>query len=393
MRLLYLSADPGVPVFGGKGASVHVRAMVGAFVELGHEVIVASPRLEPGDEELPGGVRCVAIPAVRPRSAGAPEQVSAEVEAQAEAVRRLAVQARIEGIYERYSLSSCAGARTSRATGTPLIVEVNAPLREEERRFRQLAHESVAVGAEAETFETAELIVAVSEPLRDWLESLGVQAARIGVIPNPAAHEGRGDEPPPGRREELRVGFAGSLKPWHGIRTLLSAAEATLSHGARVRFELVGEGPEAALVEQAAARLPGLTALGHLPHRESLRRMRSWDIGVAPYTSIESFYFSPLKLGEYMAAGLCPVVSDVGSLAAIVEDGRAGIVIPPDDPQALCQALLGLDADRDRLARLADRARTLATRRPTWLEVAERLGRVFSASSPRDPAHLEPVIG
>ena len=52
MRLLHLSADPGVAVFGGKGASVHLRAMAGAFARLGHDVLIASPRVEPGENAL-----------------------------------------------------------------------------------------------------------------------------------------------------------------------------------------------------------------------------------------------------------------------------------------------------------------------------------------------------
>ena len=56
MRLLYLSADPGVPVLGRKGASVHLREMVRAFEAAGARVVVLSPRIAPEGERLPGTV-------------------------------------------------------------------------------------------------------------------------------------------------------------------------------------------------------------------------------------------------------------------------------------------------------------------------------------------------
>ena len=78
MRVLYLSADPGVPVFGGKGASVHVRELVGALVRQGGSVVLASPRLEPGAEQLPAGVELAPITPVLPKrhdSAAGPVEV------------------------------------------------------------------------------------------------------------------------------------------------------------------------------------------------------------------------------------------------------------------------------------------------------------------------------
>ena len=44
MRLLVLSGDPGIPVLGHKGASVHVRELTRALCDLGTEVAIASPR-------------------------------------------------------------------------------------------------------------------------------------------------------------------------------------------------------------------------------------------------------------------------------------------------------------------------------------------------------------
>ena len=66
------------------------------------------------------------------------------------------------------------------------------------------------------------------------------------------------------------------------------------------------------------------------------------DIAVAPYPVAEDFYFSPLKILEYMAAGIPVVASAVGDLPSLVEHERTGILVPPGDADALGQALLHL---------------------------------------------------
>jgi glycosyltransferase involved in cell wall biosynthesis len=370
MRILYLTADPGIPVYGEKGASIHVRTMACALSELGHEVIVASPRIEPGSESLPEWVRCVHVPAVRPRECATPGEVVVQAEQQARAVRELARSERIAAIYERYSLSAFAGARASAALDLPLVVEVNAPLRQEERRFRQLAHEAVATAAERDTFALATRIIAVSDQLVAWLVSEGVAPARVELIPNPPPARKFAVKGPRGEEGEIVAGFAGGLKPWHGVETLVRGCELALRSGARMRLEVLGHGPAEAIVEGAELPAGALKRWGHVPHREALDVLESWDVGLAPYSALEGFYFSPLKLTEYMAAGLCPLVSDVGSLAKMVRHGEAGVLIPPDDPRALADALLALDRDRVRMRELGRRAQRVVREQRGWLEIA-----------------------
>jgi glycosyltransferase involved in cell wall biosynthesis len=370
MRVLYLSADPGIPIHGDKGASIHVRALVSGLSELGHEVIVASPRIEPGSASLPGFARTVEIPAVRPRECDTAAEVIAQAEKQARVVRELALSERVAGTYERYSLSAFAGARASQALDLPLVAEVNAPLREEERRFRHLCHEAVAEAAERETFASARRIVAVSDPLVAWLVSLGVPRERVELIPNPPPARKFATKSPLTGDREIVVGFAGGMKPWQGVETLIRGCELAVRAGGRIRLEVLGRGPLDAIIDNAELPRGSLKRWGQLPHADALDVLERWDVGVAPYGALEGFYFSPLKLAEYMAAGLCPVVSDVDGLAQMVRQGQAGVLIPPDDPQALADALLALDRDRARLRELGRRAQRAAAEQRGWREIA-----------------------
>ena len=90
MRVLCLSADPGVPVLGGKGASVHVRAMAAALRDLGARVVVASPRAAAGGERIADSIELVTFEAVLPKDHAAAASLRGAVERQAEQIRAIA---------------------------------------------------------------------------------------------------------------------------------------------------------------------------------------------------------------------------------------------------------------------------------------------------------------
>jgi glycosyltransferase involved in cell wall biosynthesis len=347
--------------------------MSAALDELGHEVLLASPRLEPGADRLSAGIRCREIPPVRPDHRASPTDALRQAELQAEAVREITAREGCEAIYERYSLASFAGARTATALSVPLALEVNAPLRQEAKRFRGLFHEPLAIAAEREAFAAARSIFVVSRALAQWLIDTGVERTRVAMMGNAPPERAFAEKREIPDSSELVVGFAGGLKPWHGIQTLLGGCELALHSGARMRLEILGQGPAEALLDRASLPRDRLIRHGHLPHEEALNVLSTWDVGVAPFDAVPGFYFSPLKLFEYMAAGLCPVVSDVGELPELVEHGQAGVVVPPGDARALAETLLALDRDRAWVRAAGRRAQAAARMRPTWLDSARRV--------------------
>src|SRR5205085_38861 len=102
-----------------------------------------------------------------------------------------------------FSLMSVAGARAAAALGIPLAVEVNAPLREEARRFRKAPDDGAARAAEEETFMAAGRIFAVSPALARWLS----RPDRVEVMPNaPPVRQFAAKAPVNGAQRELVVG-------------------------------------------------------------------------------------------------------------------------------------------------------------------------------------------
>src|SRR5262249_50200142 len=144
-------------------------------------------------------------------------------------------------IYERFSLFTVAGARVASRLRVPHLLEVNAPLRAEAARFRTLPHPGAAARAEQEVLTRSDAVLAVSEPLAEWLRSTGCNAPGE-VVPNAVDPAGF-PAPPPRRRARFVVGFAGSLKPWHGIDVMLDACRTAMAADPCLYLEIVGGGP------------------------------------------------------------------------------------------------------------------------------------------------------
>jgi glycosyltransferase involved in cell wall biosynthesis len=109
------------------------------------------------------------------------------------------------------------------------------------------------------------------------------------------------------------------------------------------------------------------------------------DVAAAPYLNRSSFYFSPLKVLEYMAAGRAIVASALGQITELIEDGVNGLLVGAGNSKALAAALVRLTADAGMRRRLGAAARASVTQRHTWDGVAARIFELvdsFAANSP-----------
>jgi glycosyltransferase involved in cell wall biosynthesis len=127
---------------------------------------------------------------------------------------------------------------------------------------------------------------------------------------------------------------------------------------------------------QADLEQKGLSTVTHLTGAVSPADipalLRSMDVAVAPYPANLDFYFSPLKVVEYMAAGVPVVVSDIGQLSHLVSHGETGWLCPPGDEVALADALEQLWLSPDLRERLGQAGRQYILAHHTWEKVAEQ---------------------
>lgn len=382
MKIAYICADPGIPVFGTKGASVHIQEIVRAFRQRGDEVTVYCARrgrIVPADlADLP-----VVDLAVR-----APDPASREtaIAATAQLLAAAAIADGCDLVYERYSLFSTAAARIKGETGVPVVLEVNAPLIDEQRTHRVLADEARATADTLQVVAAADVVACVSEAVAGWVTGLtGDDAAeRVIVTPN-GVNTTRFASVPGGARpaaDAFTIGFVGTLKPWHGVDVLLRAAgraASTRPSNQSWRLVIAGAGPQEESLRTLAGDLFGEGHLaveftGAIAPEEIPLLLRSFDVAVAPYppASEADQYFSPLKVYEYLAAGLPVVASAVGQIPAVIADGQTGVLVPPGDVAALAAALLALEADPAQRARLGAAARDSAVAHHDWTAVLAR---------------------
>ena len=376
MRVAYVSADPGVPVFGRKGCSVHVQEVLRAFRRSSASVELFAARVDGAPPTGLEDLRVHHLPQSNAREIAARERASFRANAIAESV--LERGGPFDLVYERYSLWSFAGMEYARASATPGLLEVNAPLIEEQARHRGLVHRAAAERVARRAFSAASAIVAVSEEVAARV-AVYADGTPIHVVPNGVDVERFRPEVPetcPAAPDTFTVGFVGSLKPWHGLTLLVRAFERLARQHENVRLLVVGDGPGLPLLRGELgdrnllemSQLTGAVAPDDVP-----ALLASMTVAVAPYERDGDFYFSPLKVFEYMATGLPIVATAIGQLAGIIEHGVTGLLSPPADPDALAAALDRLYHDAGLRAHLGRGARACAVRDHGWNSVCKRL--------------------
>jgi glycosyltransferase involved in cell wall biosynthesis len=265
----------------------------------------------------------------------------------------------------------------ARLLGRPLVLEVNAAMYLEKELVGVRPPRALRKMEEAQ-WRRATRVHVVSRQLAEIVAGSGVPMDAIHVVPNGA------DPQPscPPKREvghPVRVLFVGGFYPWHGLEHLLRAVSLIPPEARALRLVLTGGGPESDKIRQMIASL-GLGDIVDMPGRVSHAQvqdyLRSSDIAVAPYPELKPFYFSPLKLFEYMAAGLPVVASDQGQISEVIESGRTGILYPPGDQKALAEAILYLVRNPARRREIGESARADLTNRFTWGHTAEGIIRV-----------------
>jgi glycosyltransferase involved in cell wall biosynthesis len=320
-------------------------------------VLLVVPSCTPDAPPPPAGVTVEILPGP---GKGAPtdERLGAERERAAWLAERLG-RFRADVLYERLALHSAAGSVAARALQMTHVVELNAPLRAEAERYRRLDFWEEAERLEQAVLTDADVVLAVSRPLAAYARSRG--ARRVEVLPNAvfasSVRVRRSDHDPP-----VAV-FTGSLRPWHGIDSI-AEAWALLGDEAP-ELLVVGDGPGRALLEAAGARVTG-----PVPHSEVPNYLAEADIGLAPYARDAPDYFSPLKLFEYLAAGLATIAADLPGVRDVVTEETA-VLVPQGDAPALAEAVGTLAADRERRRRLGEAGSALVGTYHTWQHRAQ----------------------
>lgn len=376
-RIAYVSSDLGVPIFGRKGCSIHAQEVLAALLRRGAEIELFSPRAEGPPSPGLGRMKIHSLELPPKGDPRAREQAALGLNENLRAA--LANAGPFTFIYERYSLWSYGAMEFARGSGIPGLLEINAPLIEEQAQYRVLIDRAAAERVAERAFEAATALLAVSQEVGSWLTKFRPAQGKVHVVPNGI----RPERFPEALTAALAaaegvftVGFVGTLKAWHGLAVLVEAFARLHAYDTNTRLLIVGDGPEREKIaaDIAARGLAEATVFtGTVAPERVPSLLASMDVAVAPYPQLENFYFSPLKVYEYMAAGLPVVASRIGQLQTLIEPDQTGLLVTPGDAGALATALERLRHQPELRARLGRAARQKVLTQFTWDAVVSRI--------------------
>jgi phosphatidylinositol alpha-mannosyltransferase len=362
------------------GVQTHVLELARALRALGHRVDVLAPAEVNGDEPgLPDFVT-PAGKAVGVRYNGSVARLTFGPVAYAR-VRRWLAEHRFDVLHLHEPIAPSLSMIALAVADCPIVATFHTAT----ARSRALV---TFQGVLRPMLEKVTARIAVS-PLarRVQVEHLGGDAVEVpnGVdLPRFAEATPLPGYPTPGVRT---VGFVGRFaEPRKGMDVLLDALRAlSADRLAGTRLLVVGRGDAGGLRRRAGDALAGrMVVLTDADDDTKASALRSMDVYCAPHLGGESF---GMVVTEAMAAGSAVVASDLAAFRRVLDDGRAGVLVPTGHPVALAGALAELLDDDRRRAELATAGQARAARWD-WPVVAREVLRVYEVAVAADPRRL-----
>ena len=399
MRVLYVCADPGIPLYGRKGCSTHVRETCYVLRELGHEIKVLCSNIE-GDKRDTPELDVEVVPPLTSRKLGFDLRRALLDRRIWKRLQQVVAEWKPDVIYERYSLYSAAGTQAERRYGLPRLVELNAFLTHEQRDRIRLGW--LARRVENAIIRRARRVIVVSEPLRREVAQLGVPLESIIKMPmavnldrfNPAA-DGSSVRAEFGLQDRFVIGYVGTLSGWHGLRLLFPVARALRAAGAPpFAFLIVGGDGEKLAASRELCRQEGVEDLmyfiGSVPHEIVPRYVAAMDAAVIPDTT---YWSSPSKLFEYMASGVPILAPRYPAIEEAMSDRGEGRLFDVNDTEGMTQCALEMIRDPEECRRMGRSARARAERERSWLrngrEILELYRGLGARIEPAAPPHTK----
>lgn len=277
----------------------------------------------------------------------------------------------------------------------PIVWEINSTLDElkvlpEPLRWRD------RIGSLLRSISASKVAAAacVSAPLVNYARNLGIEKAVLvpnGSDPdlfNPALHD---PSTFPGLENKFRVLWAGSTDYiWHDFEIVLDCAVRLQQMDTDICFIVMGKAPQ-----NLPCDLPSnVHFIKPVPYLEVPKFFASAHVGLNLYRKITwtpyGFFFSPLKLFDYVASGLPIVYSDVPELGRLASDFGLGVKL--GDAEGLARRLVQLKTDQKLYASLSSKARQAAINYYNWYRVGQQTEAIFEnltgAIPSRDSEHI-----
>ena len=226
-------------------------------------------------------------------------------------------------IYERYNLYQPIGVMIAKWYKIPLILEVNAPLKEERQKHSGLGMPWLAQIVENYTWKNASKVLPVTKVLADICVNNGVKKESIEII-----HNGVTEEQIKVRRmiskkneDNIVIGFVGFMHLTCGVAEAIKVI-AKIGNK-KVKLVCAGDGEQADELKLLAEKLgvsDQVDFLGLVSREEIMKHVDFFDIALQPDVTE---YASPLKLFEYMVSKCLIIAPDSDNIKEILTDESA----------------------------------------------------------------------
>jgi glycosyltransferase involved in cell wall biosynthesis len=374
VRILYTAVDTPIP--GTHGGSVHALELCRALSAIDHEVHLIAP---PGEHD--GLAR---EPGLHLHHINRPPRFlewSCD-----DLVRSIAERLKPDVIVDRFYTFGGAGILAARKLGIPAVLEVNSPARPYPGSWRdQLDRLSMVRPIDRwrrRLLEWSDAIYTTSAHLvpPDMQRSVTVVTNGVDIdrfCPGPVA-EG-----------PLRCVYASSFRSWHGAEDLVEAVRECVSRGVELRVTCLGEGPRSAAARRSADRAglsDAINFVGRVPFGDVPGYLADADVGLAPFNPTAfpalqlGWFWSPIKIFEYLACGLTVVTIGIEELQSLLP-GSVARFYDAGDIRGLADVLETLAARPDVIRQARDESRQLAESRYSWHQQARAVEGVLTAVS------------
>jgi len=202
-------------------------------------------------------------------------------------------------------------------------------------------------------YRAAAAIVCPTRGIESALGELEEARGKVHRIP-PSVDPEQFPDSPPRANGAFRVLYAGTVGMSQGVGTLMDAAE-LLEDDSGIEIVIAGDGAEGPELRRRLAQgaLRNVTMLGRVPHERIPELYADADAAVVLLRNKPLFEGAlPTKMFEAMSAGRPLVLSAAGEAATLVKKASCGLVVSPERPSELADALSDLARDRERAGRL-----------------------------------------
>lgn len=287
-------------------------------------------------------------------------------------------------VVARLDVSLFSALALSKMMRIPFVLEADCPVHYESLTFRPkyLRSETMSQYLESVNITHADAVVVVSNVLKHYFSQYRIDPQKLFVVPNAAdiikftgAPADKSLREKYDLNDKVVLGFVGALSYWHGVETLMELIPVLLAKYENIAFLLVGAGGKREPQMRAFVNENGLQQrvimTGYVPFEEIPAYVAAMDIVLAPYPDLDFFYYSPVKLFEYMASARPVVAPAKGQIGEVLSDGVDGVLTRPGDIDDMVTKVGELISDKQYRRRIGTAAREKIIDNHTWRHRAE----------------------